>query len=93
MNVKISSKKVPTFSPDDIREIRHEHGWDQADLAQVLNISRAAIASWETGRKTPHGCAVRMLQLLKEHPKSVIDTVRGRSVAMPGGTLAEQLGL
>lgn len=36
-----------------MRELRGEHGWSQADLADKLNVSRQTINALETGRYDP----------------------------------------
>jgi putative transcriptional regulator len=36
-----------------IRQLRAEHGWSQADLAERLDVSRQSINAIETGRYDP----------------------------------------
>ncbi len=36
-----------------LRDLRAEHGWSQADLAQRLNVSRQTVNAIETGRYDP----------------------------------------
>lgn len=36
-----------------IRELRAEHGWSQADLAERLDVSRQSVNAIETGRYDP----------------------------------------
>jgi putative transcriptional regulator len=36
-----------------VRDLRGEHGWSQADLAQKLDVSRQTINAIETGKYDP----------------------------------------
>ena len=36
-----------------LRELRGEHGWSQADLAERLGVSRQSVNAIETGRFDP----------------------------------------
>ena len=36
-----------------IRELRAEHGWSQARLAELLDVSRQTVIAIETGRYDP----------------------------------------
>lgn len=36
-----------------IRELRADHGWSQADLADLLKVSRQTVNAIETGRYDP----------------------------------------
>lgn len=38
---------------NNLRDLRGEHGWSQADLAERLNVSRQTINAIETGRYDP----------------------------------------
>ncbi len=42
----------PAFA-NTLRRLRHNAGLTQEDVADILDVSRAAIAQWETGRGTP----------------------------------------
>ncbi|HZK18312.1 MAG TPA: helix-turn-helix transcriptional regulator [Clostridia bacterium] len=39
--------------PIRIQQLRKENMWTQYELAERLELSRSAIASWETGRREP----------------------------------------
>lgn len=36
-----------------VRELRSEHGWSQADLAERLDVSRQTVNAIETGKYDP----------------------------------------
>jgi putative transcriptional regulator len=38
---------------NNLRELRAERGWSQADLAERLNVSRQTVNALETGRYDP----------------------------------------
>jgi putative transcriptional regulator len=38
---------------NNLRELRAERGWSQADLADKLNVSRQTVNALETGRYDP----------------------------------------
>lgn len=46
-------KQLPIFSKN-LKKLRKQKKLTAAKLAQKLNISHAALASWETGRHLPH---------------------------------------
>jgi DNA-binding XRE family transcriptional regulator len=44
-----------------IRELRHERGWTQFELALKVGVQPQAIYLWETGRRTPQVMQLRKL--------------------------------
>ena len=36
-----------------LKDLRHDRGWEQKDLAQQLNVSKSTISAWEIGRNQP----------------------------------------
>jgi DNA-binding XRE family transcriptional regulator len=44
-----------------IRELRHERGWTQFELALLVGVQPQAIYLWETGRRTPQVAQLRKL--------------------------------
>lgn len=44
---------MPMSIGDKIKEQRLKKGWTQERLAQLLNVSRPAVSSWEVGRNYP----------------------------------------
>lgn len=51
---------------DRIKELRKARGWKQADLAKTIGVSEGLVASWETGRRVPHGPSEMVLRWLLE---------------------------
>jgi DNA-binding transcriptional regulator YiaG len=62
--------KAPSFSPEQIVTIRKKYKWTQEDFASALNVPRATVASWETGRKKPSGASFRLLEIFQNEPKN-----------------------
>ena len=46
--------KKSTNLSENLKTLRKQHNLTAVKLAKKLNISHAALASWETGRHTPH---------------------------------------
>jgi DNA-binding XRE family transcriptional regulator len=44
-----------------IRELRHDRGWTQFELALMVGVQPQAIYLWETGRRTPQVAQLRKL--------------------------------
>ena len=48
-----------------IKHIRSELGWSQAQLADYMNISNALVGQWETGVRKPNEIHTRILNELE----------------------------
>jgi hypothetical protein len=83
--VHIANMKIflGNFSPQLIRATRNRLKLTQAEFAEVLNVTRDAVASWESGRKTASGCAVRLLQLWSSEPRATLLTFRRMGLCVP----------
>lgn len=60
-----SEKELAKLLGTRLRELRHEHGWDQADLEAHLDeaVKRATLSDFETGRCLP---SLRTLQKIAQ---------------------------
>ena len=58
-----------------VRTCRRTLGFSQAELAELLGVSRAVVANWETGRTIPRADAYITLKMIltcfKEHRAKV----------------------
>jgi putative transcriptional regulator len=55
-----------------LRELRADHGWSQADLADKLEVSRQTINAIETGRYDPSlPLAIRISRLFHKRVEAV----------------------
>lgn len=59
------------LEPKKIVAIRKAHRMSQESFASALNVPRATVASWETGRKKPSGAALRLLELVDRQPELI----------------------
>lgn len=60
------------ISPTDVMRIRKKVGASQAVFAKMLNVARDTEISWEQGRRTPSGAALRLLQVADHHPEYLL---------------------
>ncbi len=57
-----------------VRELRGEHGWSQADLAERLEVSRQTVNAIETGRYDPSlPLAFKLAKLFGRPIESIFD--------------------
>ncbi len=57
-----------------VRELRTEHGWSQADLAERLDVSRQTVNAIETGRYDPGlPLAFRIARLFHKPIEAIFD--------------------
>ena len=54
------------ITPEEIKEIRKKAGKTQEEFAEMLNVSKDTVASWELGRRKPLGTAVKMLRMFEK---------------------------
>lgn len=72
---------------------REARGWHQSDLAKRLNVTRSAVATWETDRRWPRGINLDKL-LIAISPKTMIaedSRLQGRVTNQELGTLLHEL--
>ncbi|MBD8956284.1 MAG: XRE family transcriptional regulator, partial [Streptococcus lutetiensis] len=57
------------FSGEKLKKIRQEKGYSQADLAKLLQLSRASYFNWENGKTKPNQKNLKQLsQIFKVDP-------------------------
>lgn len=54
------------MTPQEIKELRRQHNLTQQAFADRIGIKVDTVRSWESGRKTPSGPSLRVIELLKE---------------------------
>jgi putative transcriptional regulator len=60
-----------------LRELRAEHGWSQAELAQRLDVSRQTVNAIETGKYDPSlPLAFRIAQLFQQTIEAIFQPDR-----------------
>lgn len=65
---KCTVNPAPTFSAQEIKNVRNSLQMTQATFAAVMGVSNKTVEAWESGRNVPIGTARRMLSLLKADP-------------------------
>lgn len=63
-----------TIYPPTLVTARTGKNLSQDELAEKLNITRAAISQWETGDTTPSGPSRMLLALTFDIPVAVVDS-------------------
>jgi putative transcriptional regulator len=61
-------KPAPAVSPRDVGKIRARLKVSQPVFAAILNVPTVTAVSWEKGRRSPSGAALRLLEIAKKHP-------------------------
>ena len=57
-------KRIPDYTPTQIKAIRQKCNASQGVLAAYMNISASALQKWETGARKPDNIAMKLLQLV-----------------------------
>lgn len=52
--------------PKEVRRLRADAGWTQADLAELVGVTRSAVAQWEAGANEPPLSRLRKLLKLRD---------------------------
>lgn len=71
----------PRARPADVLRLRRRLRMSQAVFAGTLNISPRTVQSWEAGARQPSDAALRLLQVINEHPEIVGSLLRVSSSA------------
>ena len=67
-DVAIPEAPRPVSAKEVVR-IRKKVGASQAVFAKMLNVARDTEISWEQGRRTPSGAALRLLRIAESNPE------------------------
>ena len=72
-------KPAPPYSSARIARLRARLALSQTVFAKALNVSAETVRSWEQGKRTPDGAALRLLQVAERHPAVILENVERRS--------------
>lgn len=61
-------RKAAPMPPEKVVALRHTLNVSQSVFAQLLNVSPMTAKSWETGRRSPCGAALRLLEIASANP-------------------------
>lgn len=50
-------------------EVRSKYGLSQRELAKLFYVTNGTVSLWESGERPLQGAALRLLEILEDHPK------------------------
>ena len=62
-------RPAPSVGPREVKRLRTRLKMSQPVFAAVLNVPVVTAISWEKGRRQPSGAALRLLEIVKQHPE------------------------
>ena len=70
---RTSVRKPPSLAAAQIAELRKRLNVSQAVFAAFLGVRPASVMSWEYGRRSPSGSALRLLEIAMRHPEVLLE--------------------
>jgi putative transcriptional regulator len=64
---------APEITPDEVAAAREALNVSQPVFARLLNVPTVTAVSWEKGRRKPSGAALRLLQIARKHPETILE--------------------
>ena len=64
---------IPTFTPQEIRQVRIDSNLSQKTFAACVGVSLKSVEAWEGGRSCPDGAARRTIGLMRDNPSFAKD--------------------
>lgn len=74
----------PSYSPDEIRNVRKELGVSQPLFAGMLNVSGSTVRAWEQGQRQPDGATLRLLEVAQRHPEALLRNMKSTTNSRAG---------
>ncbi len=65
--------RAPEVGAEELTKLRLASGMSQAVFAQVLNVSTKTVQSWEQGTRKPSQAALRLIQVFRQDPGSLLE--------------------
>lgn len=82
LNLRVTKLLLPprlmAIRPEEIRSLRHQLKVSQPVFAALLNVPLATARSWEQGRRSPSGAALRLLDLARREPRILAGSLGGK---------------
>lgn len=66
----------------DVKAIREASGKDRKEFATIIGASYESVKSWENHRRNPSGTAQKLLTLIKENPKQMIQLLETNTLSL-----------
>ena len=57
------------MKPKEIAKLRASIKVSQSIFSEILNVSIKTVQAWESGRRQPAQSALRLLEIIKDHPE------------------------
>jgi putative transcriptional regulator len=70
---RVKVHKPVSIKPRQIVGLRKRLNVSQSVLAAILGVRPASVMSWEYGRRTPSGPALRLLEIARRHPEVLLE--------------------
>ena len=65
-------KPAPLLTPAQVRAVRTKLKVSQNVFAAMLNVPPVTAISWEKGRRSPSGAALRLLEIVRSYPEVLV---------------------
>ncbi len=79
ITLKTTTLEIPDPAPevgaDEVTKLRLASGMSQAVFAKLLNVSTKTVQSWEQGARKPSQAALRLIQVFRRNPGSLLEVV------------------
>lgn len=72
------ARPAPKINREQIVQLRQSMNLSQPVFARALNATPSTVRSWEQGVRVPNGPALRLLEIVSEHPELIRDRLRSR---------------
>jgi putative transcriptional regulator len=85
ITLKTTTREIPDRPPNvgalELTKLRVKGRMSQAVFARMLNVSTKTVQSWEQGQRRPSQAALRLIQVFRQNPSSLLEVV-GMSAPM-----------
>ncbi len=82
--------RPPEVRVDELTELRLSSQMSQADFARLLNVSTKTVQSWEQGTRKPSQSALRLIQVFRQDPGSVLRVVSTQSNSQKSASIDDK---
>lgn len=65
----------PAYTAERVRAVREKLRVSQPIFAAALGVSERTVEAWEQGKRVPDGAARRLLEVVEEHPDTLLEKV------------------
>ncbi len=79
--------RPPEVRADELIELRLGSQMSQANFARLLNVSTKTVQSWEQGTRKPSQSALRLIQVFRQDPGSVLRAASIQSKAQKSASI------